>query len=396
MQNTGTLHRQCLYGQLANRIRASIAAGEFAEGRLPTESQLCAQYGVSVATVRRAVRELVAEGLVRRRQGAGTFVAGWRARPTPRARRSLLLAYISGAGSETVPGSFFNALMLASQRAAESLGYSTVLANASAESLPMPLRKRRVDAAILAGTFRDPRHAGNVPATLDAENMAYLRALAQSRLPVVSISNHGDWPAVHRVLPDYDDALDRAVALLADAGHRRIALWGGPFSWPAFGARLRGFERAVAARGLSREASAVVPIDDFAYRHRQRYCQELADWLAQHRETTALVAVSGPAALVARAAKSAGRTVPDDLSIVALTDVRPPEDPNFHFEDPDEEVPTQLAAFVMPVDALATAAVERAVRLAEGRPIPEAERTQAIPLTYCAGRTVGACPPKRP
>ena len=49
---------------------------------LPSESELAAQFRVSRMTARQAVQNLAAEGLVRRRRGAGTFVA-----PTPIHRR---------------------------------------------------------------------------------------------------------------------------------------------------------------------------------------------------------------------------------------------------------------------------------------------------------------------
>lgn len=68
--------QQPLYEQLMQHLRAAILTGQYEEGaQLPPESELCEQYGVSRITARRAISELVNEGLLERHQGKGTFVA---------------------------------------------------------------------------------------------------------------------------------------------------------------------------------------------------------------------------------------------------------------------------------------------------------------------------------
>src|SRR5579863_3318236 len=58
------------------RIKELVAAGHLGEGRLPTERDLAAQLGVSRTTVRQVLDRLEHEGLVYRRRGrtGGTFV----------------------------------------------------------------------------------------------------------------------------------------------------------------------------------------------------------------------------------------------------------------------------------------------------------------------------------
>lgn len=67
---------QAIYLQLAEELRARMAAGEYPPGsRIPTENELAQQLGVSRPTVRQALDVLSREGRLRRVKGSGTFVA---------------------------------------------------------------------------------------------------------------------------------------------------------------------------------------------------------------------------------------------------------------------------------------------------------------------------------
>ena len=64
------------YVVLSDELRDGIREGKWVPGDLlPSEAQLCLQFGVSRGTVVKAIDVLLAEGLLQRRQGVGTFVS---------------------------------------------------------------------------------------------------------------------------------------------------------------------------------------------------------------------------------------------------------------------------------------------------------------------------------
>jgi GntR family transcriptional regulator len=91
-----------LYEQVDNIIRKRLIENEWAPGTaLPSELQLAAELNVSQGTVRKALNDLVAENLLYRRQGLGTFVS------EHTERRSLFLYFnlVGNDGSRQLPES---------------------------------------------------------------------------------------------------------------------------------------------------------------------------------------------------------------------------------------------------------------------------------------------------
>lgn len=65
-----------LYYQIREDIREKINSGEYPTNSLiPSEAELCEVYNVSRVTVRRAILDLVQEGILTRGKGKGTFVS---------------------------------------------------------------------------------------------------------------------------------------------------------------------------------------------------------------------------------------------------------------------------------------------------------------------------------
>jgi GntR family transcriptional regulator, phosphonate transport system regulatory protein len=65
-----------LWRAIASTLGDEIAAGQYQPGdKLPTEAALAARFGVNRHTLRHALADLAAQGLVHSRRGAGVFVA---------------------------------------------------------------------------------------------------------------------------------------------------------------------------------------------------------------------------------------------------------------------------------------------------------------------------------
>ena len=72
----GSLTFNPLYKEVKTRLTRSLAGGEWKAGEaIPSEARLAERFNVSIGTIRKAIDELVAERILLRQQGRGTFVA---------------------------------------------------------------------------------------------------------------------------------------------------------------------------------------------------------------------------------------------------------------------------------------------------------------------------------
>lgn len=78
--------------EIYSHILSEIGIGKYEVGaRLPSESQLVKQFGVSRPTVARALRDLQIEGVIERRAGSGSFVSDKKSAPKETRQLGLLI-----------------------------------------------------------------------------------------------------------------------------------------------------------------------------------------------------------------------------------------------------------------------------------------------------------------
>lgn len=113
-----------LYQRLRDEMVEKITTGEWRPDQaIPTEAELTRTYGVAIGTVRKAVDVLVAEGLLERSQGRGTFIR----RPSFDASLFRFFRHLTSEGGRKIPEGRILARDVATppEHVAAALGLST-------------------------------------------------------------------------------------------------------------------------------------------------------------------------------------------------------------------------------------------------------------------------------
>lgn len=291
---------------LANDLRRSILAGDWAPGnKLPTESQLSKETGLSLTTVRRAFDELVTEGLVERRQGAGSFVRAPDHRPA-RVRHNV---------GVLVPTTqlYYPRVLQGIEEALSAAATRMQLA-----TYHYDLAEERRDLQFLLDSGVDGLLV--VPTLLQLEDpRARVEELMSLDVPTVLLERHlldaGPGDRSEYVCSDHAGGAHDAVRHLRSLGHERIALVARSHN-PTIGAVTVGFDAARADFGLEHLDHLMAPKEEWGDQLAKRLVNDLVDAGAQ----AALVFGDREATLLARAATHRGLRIPDDLALVSYDD----------------------------------------------------------------------------
>lgn len=284
--------------EMERLLREDILSGQWRVGeRIPAERELSRQFGVAYMTVRQAIGNLVADQLLQRIPGKGTFVLPAHAvvravAPAPRALFvPALWRRLDPYYFPDILEGFEEALTRAGQHAAiydyASADRKDLLPSGSAVACLLIGKEE----AELAERLRDQGY----------RVLAINRYTGRRNIPSIEADNAGGTA----------QAVDHLVAL----GHTRIGyLHGVPGNLDAL-QRQRGFRAAMRRHNLPHDAEAG---NDFREEAGYTGVQEL---LNAQPDLTAFVCASDISAMGAiKAAQDRGLRVPDDLSLVGFGD----------------------------------------------------------------------------
>ncbi|MFF5970486.1 substrate-binding domain-containing protein [Streptomyces sp. NPDC012769] len=296
--------RELKFRALVAQLRRGMLDGTWPPGsKLPTERALAADTGVSVTTVRRAYEDLVALGLVERRQGAGTFAA-------PRTEEDRPDRSVVGV---LVPDTafYYPRVLHGIEQELTAAGARLVLACSHYDPAEEDAAVARLLTAGVHGLLLVPTLHTAIDPGRRAEELLALpvpAVLVERRLAA-----HGPGDPTEHVCTDHEGGAYDAVRHLRALGHRRLGLVvrsDAPTTAPIES----GFARAVADLGLP--ASPHRQSDVMGEWNPERADRAVAA-LREAGVSAALCFGDREAALVLAAARRAGLRVPDDLALIS-------------------------------------------------------------------------------
>ena len=300
------------YKQLVETLKGNILSGKYGNTNpFPSVRSLIRRHGLSNTTVLRALDELVKQGLIFRKQGAGTFVAG---RAT--ARKIGLI----------VPGiavtNFFKPIMSEINRLAHEADYELHFG----EVWSGVREERTAQAMELAERFVAENFAGVIYEPLtgpagDAVNPVILEMFERNKIPVVLLDcdivpfpERSRWDVVG--VNDIE-AGARIAKHLISAGARNIHFLVGKIGPNTYRNRIDGAELALKSAGVRMSGSGnVLHAEPDDLKSLKRYLKR------QKTPPDAFICSNDAiAAMFKKTLEAAGLNVPQDVMLTGFADL---------------------------------------------------------------------------
>jgi DNA-binding LacI/PurR family transcriptional regulator len=294
------------YVRIRDEITRRIEAGELAQGdRIPSLREMCDEFGVSSITARRALLDLLNEGIVERRGGLGAFVTGMR-------RRARIAVVIIGYGESAWrqnSGSFGQLVGGIASSMWEHDALLTVLPVNDPMTASVAVKQLLHDQPVDGLLFRV---AGDV-------DWRVVEIPAEQELGAVLIKRTPPGSGVPAVLPDARHAGAVSVEHLYELGHRRIGLLTATASTDTYRDHKAGFIAALESHGVRVGRELVSEVGSVFDEERRTAAGRL---LELPERPTAVVCNADFLALdLYDAAAEHGLRIPEDLSIVSFDDM---------------------------------------------------------------------------
>jgi DNA-binding LacI/PurR family transcriptional regulator len=336
-----------LYRQVADSIRSEVISGKLNAGaQLGSHQELARKYEVSLITVKRALNDLIRDGVLYSRAGKGTFV-----HDALETRVSLGTKTI-GLVLRDLKSPFFSLIVHNVEEYASRKGYNLLLSNSA---------QRIEKEENLIRHFYDIGVNGLIIASLSHEYTAshFLREIVGKEYPCVVVSYIKD-PDIYFVGTDHEEGGYMATRHLLNVGHKKIGYVDGESGNVVGGLRRNGYLRAL------REKQISVP-EQFIFRLRKG--GEENDFASGYEVGSAFAAlVDRPDAMFVyndlaalgfeEALMESNLRIPEDVAIVGFDGI-----------ERGQYAKVPLTTIQQPFDRIGALAVENLIKRIEGQSV---------------------------
>ena len=285
------------YILVENKIRQAIKHREIVD-KLPGERTLAKDFGYSYMTIRKAVENLVAEGVLYRLPMKGTFVAD---RKTAKKRTRIIGYFLDSSIVAGLTSPYYSLIFNALEKQATQHGYSLIYFTDIGDSSSYK-HMNNIDGAIIS-CFPRIEHI------VDEINQ---------HIPVVVIDNSSSDKMIPSIIIDNFNAVRVAVNYLCSLGHKSIGFITGLEDSDVGKDRYAGYRSGLSNHGIKMNEKLVFR-GDYSFESGAK----AADYfLSLKTPPTAIMCANDAMAIAAiRQAKQRGVNVPDDISIIGFDDI---------------------------------------------------------------------------
>ena len=285
------------YILVENKIKQAIKNREFVD-KLPGERTLAKEFGFSYMTIRKAIDNLVAEGVLYKVPTRGAFVAD---RKTARKTTNVIGYFLDNNIVAGLTSPYYSLIFDALAKQATKHGYSLIYFSDFKDANSIK-RMNKVD-GVIASCF--PR----IEEVIHEIN---------NNLPVVVIDNSSSDKTIPSIIIDNFNAVRESVSHLCEHGHKRIGFITGLDDSDVGRDRYAGYINALTTYGLKLDEELVFR-GDFSF---ESGLTGADYFLSLTKPPTAIMCANDSMAIAAlgRITQN-GLAVPDDISIIGFDDI---------------------------------------------------------------------------
>src|SRR5699024_5377777 len=293
------------YIMVKNEIKQWILEGKYPVGsKIPSESQIQEKYKVSRHTVRLAISELVNEGYLQKKQGAGTFVSNRFVNGQTNATKTigLITTYVS----EYIFPSIIRGVESELSQEQYSLMLSSTHNNVQREKMSLETMLQQN----VGGLIIEPTKSSYLN-----PNLNYYLQIVQNKIPLLML--HAKYEELDVAVRTMDDGQVGKIATdyIIDLQHEDIAIII-KIDEQQRKKRLKRYINSLNENDLSFENEYLIPYDTESM---EQIGEKVTELVQSNKAPTAFICYNDQVAVILiQKLLSLGKNVPDDFSVVSI------------------------------------------------------------------------------